>query len=241
MVDTNEVFEPLIDDKMRQLRCLNSLGIGFRRSWQNKPGQDHAPPRSLTEDYSTLLYSETPAGDGSIVTFSSQTLPSIDDSDAAIIGTATYTLVAMIAYCKKADLDMCIDTLSEVLCMNKMRTRKLYADLTSVPSVAHIYNRNLRPDMNPFYKPKAFENEQSIIETQKYQEYQENELTHTRTELLQVVSLLYLSIHIPRYKVSVATEPPHVAVGPAAKIEQRTFYFEVQVTNLAKFHARWLR
>lgn len=238
-MDTHEVFEPLMDDKMRQLKCLSPLGIGFRRAWQNTsgPGQSENTSRAHTDDCTCLLYSDTPASDGSVVTFPMQSLPSIDESDAAVIGTVTYTMIAMLAYCKKTNTEACIIALSEVFGMDIKRTRKLYDDLASVPSVAHIYNRTLRPEMNPFCKPKAFENENCMLDTKKYQEYRDMELARTRTELLNVVSMLYLSIHIPRYKMAVAPEPPHAAVGLASKIEQRTFWIEAQVdkTHLSSF------
>jgi hypothetical protein len=85
--------------------------------------------------------------------------------------------------------------------------------------------------MNPFYKQKAFENEQLILETKLYAEYQEQELAHTRSELLQAVNMLYLTIHIPRYKVTVSSDPSPVAVGPAAKVDKRTFYIEIQASD----------
>ena len=122
----------------------------------------------VKEDYSVLLYSPSQAHDGAFVTYSMQSLPSISDSDAAIIGTVTYTMVALLAYCKKVDTEACIDALSEVFCMNKKRIQKLYADLAAVPCVAHVYNRNLQPELNPFFKQKAFENEKSVLETAKY-------------------------------------------------------------------------
>jgi hypothetical protein len=158
-----------------------------------------------------------------------QSLPSISDSDAAIIGTVTYTIIALLAYCKKTDTEACIDALSEVFCMNKKRIQKLYTDLAAVPCVPHVYNRNLQPELNPFFKQKAFENDKSVLETAKYLEYQASERERTRTELLQVVKTLYLTVHIHRYKVTVTSEPPHTAVGPAAKIDQRPFFVEVQV------------
>jgi hypothetical protein len=183
----------------------------------------------VKEDYSVLLYSPAQAQDGSFVTYSMQSLPSISDSDAAIIGTVTYTMIALLAYCKKTDTEACIDALSEVFCMNKKRIQKLYSDLAAVPCVPHVYNRNLQPELNPFFKQKAFENEKSVLETAKYLEYQESERQRTRTELLQVANTLYLTVHIHRYKVTVAPDPPHAAVGPAAKIDQRPFFVEVQV------------
>jgi hypothetical protein len=231
LVDANEVFEPLIDDKMRQLKCLSPLGIGFRRAWQNTSGPGTGAERAVVEDCSSMLYSDATSPDGSFVTFSKQSLPSIDESDAALIGTVTYTITAMLAYCEKANTESCIAALSEVFCMDAKRTRKLYDDLASVPSVAHIYNRNLRPEMNPFYKQKAFENATSVVDAAKYREYLDNELLRTRTELLQVVNVLYLSISIHRYKVAVSSKPPHVAVGPASKIEQRLFWIEAQVSS----------
>jgi hypothetical protein len=113
--------------------------------------------------------------------------------------------------------------------MNKKRIQKLYSDLASVPCVAHVYNRNLQPELNPFFKQKAFENEKSVLENAKYLEYQESERQRTRAELLQVAKTLYLTVHIHRFKVTVTSDPPHTAVGPAAKIDQRAFFVEVQV------------
>ena len=40
--------------------------------------------------------------------------------------------------------------------------------------------------------------------------------------------VLQLTPRISRYKVSVESSPPHAAVGPAAKISIRSFFFEVQ-------------
>lgn len=226
------MFEPLIDDKMRQLKCLSPVGIGFRTAWQNSSGPDSNSSPALVEDCGCFLYADDPSSNGSLVSFSKPSLPSIDESDSALIGTITYTMVAILAYCNKTNLEPCISALSEVFCMDIRKARKLYADLASVPSVAHVYTRNLRPDMNPFYKQKAFENDNAMLDTAKYREYQETELLHTRTELLRVVNTLYLSFDIHRYKVTAASEPPHPAVGPAAKIEQRTFWFEAQVGSL---------
>ncbi len=183
----------------------------------------------IKEDYSVLLYSSTPSQNGSIVTYSTQSLPPISESDAAIIGTVTYTLIALLAHCQKSDVGACIDTLSEIFCMDKKRIQKLYDDLAVVPCVAHVYCRNLQPELNPFFKQKAFENEKSVFETAKFHEYQDTERVRTRNELCRVVSTLYLTVHIHRFKVTVTPEPPHTAVGPAAKIVQRSFFVEMQV------------
>ena len=236
-MDTAEVFEPIIDERMRQLKCLSPTGIGFRRAWHEPPRSTDAQSRAPAEDYSSLMYGNSPSGDWSIVVLSSQSLPSLSDSDAAIIGAVTYTMVAIQAYCKKADVESCIEALSDVFCMNKQRTKRLYEDIASVPCVAHIYSRNLQPEMNPFYKQKAFENEQLILETKLYAEYQEQELAHTRSELLQVVNMLYFTIHIPRFKVTLSSDPSPVAIGPAAKVEKRTFYIEIQVSSHVYLHA----
>ena len=44
--------------------------------------------------------------------------------------------------------------------------------------------------------------------------------------------LPFLITHISRYKATLAPSPPHAPVGPAAKIEMRTFVVEVQVCCL---------
>jgi hypothetical protein len=216
---------------MRNLKCLSPNGIGFHRAWQPAPRSGSPSPRTQSDDCSSLLYCDSPSGDGSIVPHSLQSLPLLNDSDAAIIGTLTYTMVAIHAYCKKADVESCIQALSDIFYMDIRRTKKLYDDIASVPCVAHIYSRNLHPEMNPFYKPKAFESDQMTLETKLYEEYQENELAHTRSELLQVVPMLYLTIHIPRYKVTVGSDSPPSATGPAAKVDKRTFFVEVQASE----------
>jgi hypothetical protein len=202
---------------------------GYRRAWQTKPQAEEETSRTISEDYSVLLYNSAPSQDGSIITYSVQSLPPISDSDAAIVGAVSYSLIALLAYCQKSEVEACIDTLSEIFCMDKKRIQKLYDDLAAVPCVAHVYYRNLQPELNPFFKQKAFENEKSVVETAKFHEYQETERIRTRNELCRVVSTLYLTVHIHRFKVTVTPEPPHAAVGPAAKIVQRSFFVEMQV------------
>ena len=229
LVDLSEVFEPVADDKMRQLKCLSPLGIGFLTSWQNDHLSENPATQTSVEDYSSLLYGKSVSGDGSIVPLSSQSLPSLDESEAAIVGAVTYTMVAIKAFCKHLNVDTCIDTLSEVFCMNKERTWQLYRDLSATPCVAHLYSRNLQPDMNPFYKQKAFENDQLLLETKQYKDYVEQELAITRKSLPQFVEVLYLTIGITRYKVT--SDSSAAAVGPAAKVDRRTFFVEVQVSS----------
>jgi hypothetical protein len=228
LVDLSEVFEPVADDKMRQLKCLSPLGIGFLTSWQNDHLSENPATQTSVEDYSSLLYGKSVSGDGSIVPLSLQSLPSLGDSEAAIVGTVTYTMVAIIALEKSLNVQTCIDTLSEVFCMNKERTWKLYKDLCATPCVAHLYSRNLQPEMNPFYKQKAFENEQLLVETKQYKDYLEQGLAITRHALSQVVEVLYLNVGLTRYKVT--SDSAGAATGPAAKVDKRTFFVEVQVS-----------
>ncbi len=229
LVDLSEVFEPVVDDKMRQLKCLSPPGIGFLSSWQNDPVSENAAAQTSVEDYSSLLYGKSVSGDGSIVPLSSQSLPSLGESEVAIVGAMTYTMVAIKALDKNLNVQTCIDTLSEVFCMNKERTWKLYTDLSATPCVAHLYSRNLQPEMNPFYKQKAFENDQLLLETKQYKDYLEQGLAITRNALSQVVEVLYLTVGITRYKVT--SDSSAAAVGPAAKVDKRTFFVEVQVSS----------
>ena len=86
-------------------------------------------------------------------------------------GTITYTIVALLAYGNHSEIQSYIDALSNVFCMDKKRTEKLFSDLASVPCVAHVYNRKMQVELNPFYKKKAFENEHSVLESEKYEAY----------------------------------------------------------------------
>jgi hypothetical protein len=227
LVDINEIFEPIMEPKMRELKCFGPQGLGFQRAWANSsPGNSNTPE---VEDCSLLIYSNSSTADGAITAHSAQFLPSLSDSDAIIIGTLTYTLVAVLAYCNKSETAICISALSDIFYCDPKRLAKLYADLASVPCVAHTYSRMLQVDLNPFYRQRAFENDSSSLETSKYQQYREAEMLRTREELVNVVRTLYLTLHIHNYKVRVDSNPPHSILGPASKIEQRTFFVEAEV------------